>query len=76
MTVTGPTFNFNVTTTDTSYEFTDELNEACATHDIFVSASNAAGQGINVTRQETIPISECVCEVWRGRIDVYTSVVS
>ncbi|XP_064397689.1 uncharacterized protein LOC135344423 [Halichondria panicea] len=57
VTVTGPTFNFNVTTTDTSYEFTDELNEACATHDIFVSASNAAGQGMNVTRQETIPIT-------------------
>ena len=56
-----------------SYEFTDELNEPCAMHDFFVSASNAAGQGMNVTLQETIPICKCrVCVCGGGGgIDVH-----
>ncbi len=59
--VTGPTFNFVNTTTETSFEFIDELDQPCAMHEFFVSASNEAGQGMNVTKADTIPICE-----WSG----------
>ena len=56
VTVTGPIFNFVNTTTETSFEFIDELDQPCAMHEFFVSASNEAGQGMNVSLVEIIPI--------------------
>ena len=45
ITVTGPTFNFNKTTTATRYSFVDDIEKHCAMHNFQVHASNAAGDG-------------------------------
>ncbi len=60
VTVTGPTFNFSETTTDTRYSFVDDIDQPCAMHNFQVHASNAAGDGTPDVINETIPICECM----------------
>ncbi len=59
VTVTGPTFNFVNTTTETSFSFKDDINQLCAMHNFQVYASNGAGDGSPDVINETIPICEC-----------------
>ena len=61
VTVSGPTFNFTNTTTDTHYEIVDSLDEDCASHTFTVFASNDAGDGPSIMLDVTIPICKCVC---------------